>query len=359
MVNPHLIFSQKLLHIYKRCDRVFLNHCLHAAVLSAFIWQQIDRATFYLWFCVILLGGLWQWRAGRQYLTQIERYSEGKSSVSHIVAAGVAGSSFGFTALLFPGFTLWLRLLVLLLFAAIAAGALPRLAALPSAYAAYLAGVIGPAAVVQTGIEGDLTWQVIPALTLMSASLLYSARNVHADLMDSLISRFDLENAADEDRLTRIANRRRFDQRLEQEWRRASRNQVPLSLILIDVDFFKKFNDRYGHQEGDDCLQQVAQALARSAQRVSDLVARYGGEEFVILLYHMTRDDAYQLAERTRIAVANLGIPHQDSPQGHVTISLGGASVLPSEHGDPKSLVEAADKALYRAKEKGRNRREW
>jgi diguanylate cyclase (GGDEF)-like protein len=359
VVNPYLIYSQKLLQIYKRCDSAFFNHCLHTAVLAAFIWHELQPSTFFLWLCGVLIGGLWQWRAGRYYLRQIERFAEVKSSASHIAAAGIAGLSFGLTAFLFPYFTLWIRVLVLLMLGAIAAGALPRLSALPAAYAAYLLGVIGPAVVVQLQLPGDLSWQVVPILLLMTTSLLYSARNTHADLMDTLLSHFSLESAAGEDKLTRIANRRRFDHILEQEWRRATRNQVPLSLIIIDVDFFKKFNDQYGHQSGDQCLAQVAQALARSAQRASDLVARYGGEEFVALLYHMTRDDAFQLAEQMRTAVEKLIIPHIDSPHGRVTISLGGATLLPHEHGDPWTLVRAADKALYEAKEKGRNRVNW
>ncbi|MGH8106319.1 MAG: GGDEF domain-containing protein, partial [Arenimonas sp.] len=136
-------------------------------------------------------------------------------------------------------------------------------------------------------------------------------------------------------------------------------DHVPLSLILIDVDHFKKFNDRYGHQSGDQCLAQVAQVLASSAKRACDFVARYGGEEFVILLYHMTRDDAFQLSERIRNSVENLSIAHKDSPHGRVTISLGGASILPNENSSAVNLLQTADKALYLAKENGRNRVEW
>ncbi|MGH8555863.1 MAG: GGDEF domain-containing protein, partial [Methylococcales bacterium] len=245
------------------------------------------------------------------------------------------------------------------MFGVIAADALPRLAALPSVYLAYLLGVLGPALVVHIGLDGYLHWQVVLILLVMIISLLHSAKNIHADLMDALLSRFGLENAAGEDKLTRLANRRRFDQALEKEWRRSRRDHVPLSLILIDVDHFKKFNDRYGHQSGDQCLAQVAQVLASSAKRACDFVARYGGEEFVILLYHMTRDDAFQLSERIRNSVENLSIAHKDSPHGRVTISLGGASILPNENSSAVNLLQTADKALYLAKENGRNRVEW
>ncbi|MGH8550463.1 MAG: diguanylate cyclase [Methylococcales bacterium] len=359
MVNPYLVYSQKLLQIYKRSGKVFFSHCLHAAVFSAVIWHELQQSIFFLWLGGVLVGGLWQWLAGRHHLKQVQHFADVKRPASHILTAGIAGLSFGLTALLFPYFTLSVHFFGLLMLGAIAAGALPRLAALPSVYSAYVLGVIGPALVVQTRMHGDLGWQVVPFLLLMAISLLLSARHAHADLMETLLSRFGLENAADEDKLTRIANRRRFDHVLEQEWRRAARNRVPLSLILIDIDYFKKYNDRYGHQPGDQCLAQVARALARSAQRASDLVARYGGEEFVILLYHMTRDDAFQLGERMRTAVENLAIPHLDSPRGRVTISLGGASLFPPEQGDSGILVQTADQALYKAKERGRNRVEW
>jgi diguanylate cyclase (GGDEF)-like protein len=359
VVNPYLLFSQKLLQIYKHCDRAFFSHCLHAAVLAGFVWREIKPPAFLVWFAIVLLGGAWQWQAGRRYREQIEHFTEAKSSLSHIVAAAMAGLSFGSTALLFPFFTPWTRVLVLLMLGAIAAGALPRLAALPSVYAAYLFGVIAPPVAILIQMESGPGWQAVPILLLMMTSLLYSARIIHADLMDTLLSRFGLESAADEDKLTRIANRRRFDYGLEQEWRRAARKQVPLSLILLDIDYFKKFNDRYGHQSGDQCLTLVAQALAGSAQRASDLVARYGGEEFVVLLYHMTRDDAFQLGERMRSAVENLAIPHMDSAHGRVTISLGGATLSPREDGDPRILLQTADQALYKAKENGRNRVMW
>lgn len=359
MVDPHFLFSQKLLQIYERCDGAFLNHFFHAAMLAAIISPELEQWELLLWFCGVMLGGLWQWRTGRNYLKQAERYPEVKSSFRHICTAGVAGASFGLTACWFPQLSLWERIPVLLMFGAIAAGALPRLAALPSIYSSYLLGVFVPVIVVLIQMDAYLGWQIVPVLLLMTASLLYSARTVHADLIDTLLSKIDLETEAGQDKLTQIPNRRRFDKGLETEWRRAFRNQVPLSLILIDIDYFKKFNDRYGHQAGDQCLAEVAQTLAKTAQRASDLVARYGGEEFVVLLYHMTRDDAVQLADRMRSAVEKLAISHLDSPYERVTISMGGATLFPFEDQDPSILVEVADKALYRAKEKGRNRVIW
>lgn len=276
-----------------------------------------------------------------------------------IIAAGAAGLGFGLTALLFPYLTLTTRLFVILMFGAVAAAALTRLSALPVVYAAFLFGIMAPLVSVLIVVDGEPGLDAIPAVLLMGVSLIYSSRRLHADLLDGLLSRFGLENAAGEDKLTHLANRRRFDIVLEQEWARARRSGLPISLIMVDVDFFKKFNDRYGHQEGDQCLAQVALALSQSVKRATDLVARYGGEEFVVLLSQTTRDDAYSLCERIRHAVESLNIPHQDSTLGLVTISLGGVTQYAREDVRAAELVRTADKALYRAKGTGRNKVVW
>lgn len=160
------------------------------------------------------------------------------------------------------------------------------------------------------------------------------------------------------DGLTGIANRRHFDETLLREWRRAQRQKSPLSLILCDIDHFKKFNDSLGHQAGDACLTQVAEVMARSLDRGADLVARYGGEEFVVVLPETTLEGAAFVAERLRQLVSALSIRHPDSPLGRVSISLGVAAAHPGERDDqsPPDLIKAADQALYQAKHTGRNR---
>lgn len=159
------------------------------------------------------------------------------------------------------------------------------------------------------------------------------------------------------DGLTGVANRRRFDKVLETEWRRCRRDNVPLSLLMIDIDHFKDFNDHYGHQAGDECLKQIAQALRSGFGRGSDLVARYGGEEFVCLMPETDEAGTRAKAESIRAAIQSLNIPHDYSDTAPcVTISIGIATQIPGTQDEPASLITEADEALYRAKHEGRNR---
>ena len=159
------------------------------------------------------------------------------------------------------------------------------------------------------------------------------------------------------DGLTGIPNRRRFDEVMTMEWRRCGRSRLPLSVIMLDVDHFKAFNDHYGHQAGDDCLRIVSRVLAEQVQRPGDLVARFGGEEFVCLLPETDAEGAARVAERLRTSVVAELIPHAASPvTGHVTISLGYAAAIPPTDQPPAMLLDHADRALYAAKREGRNR---
>jgi len=182
------------------------------------------------------------------------------------------------------------------------------------------------------------------------------------DVSDSKRSQKDLENAysavealASTDPLTGIANRRRFEQGLSAEWRRGLRDRAPLSLLMIDVDLFKSFNDNYGHPRGDSCLRQVAEAAQDIVARPGDLVARFGGEEFAIILPNTDGAGAMRLAEEICQAMRQRQLPHRGNPSGIVTISVGCATMVPAFGLHAVNLVEAADQALYMAKNRGRN----
>lgn len=166
-----------------------------------------------------------------------------------------------------------------------------------------------------------------------------------------------LEVSSNTDGLLSIANRAYFDQQLEKEWQRAMRVERPLGLLMIDVDYFKAYNDGYGHQAGDTCLQAVAQAAGACKLRANDLLARYGGEELILVLPNTDANGAAQVAHDICEAVAELGIAHSGSLCAPcVTVSIGAAAMVPSRSGDRAQLINAADQALYRAKDQGRNR---
>jgi diguanylate cyclase (GGDEF)-like protein len=159
------------------------------------------------------------------------------------------------------------------------------------------------------------------------------------------------------DGLTRAANRRRFDEYFAQEWRRLKRESLPISLLVCDIDFFKLYNESYGHQAGDDCLRQTAQAISRTVHRPADLVARYGSDEFAVLLPNTNHSGALHIAQAIWEALGVLKIPHQTSPLGGcVTLSIGAACIVPTPDWSPAMFIEIADNALYQAKLSGRNR---
>jgi diguanylate cyclase (GGDEF)-like protein len=209
-----------------------------------------------------------------------------------------------------------------------------------------------------------LAWLLIRrrmrAARLREAALEQEVQHRTEELLDT---KRDLEEAnrilrqlAVEDPLTGVANRRAFEERLDQEWRRAARERHPLGILMIDVDRFKAYNDALGHAKGDECLIRVAQTLAGSLRRAGDLLARYGGEEFAAILPDTDVDELAALAESLRRRIEALSVLHPSSPvSDRVTVSLGGASAVPGHHDDSTEVVRTADRALYDAKRAGKN----
>jgi diguanylate cyclase (GGDEF)-like protein/PAS domain S-box-containing protein len=248
----------------------------------------------------------------------------------------------------------------------LAGHALPDLlgAALAQEYLDYFAAcAIDPAAVHQAGAREVLIRHSDGALRAMDLTL--SPMDADEPLFIGLLhdithhkqSETALQHAAMVDQLTQIANRRRFDNFLEKEWHRAMRSGQPLSLIVLDVDHFKLYNDTLGHAAGDLCLQKVAAALQSRALRTTDLAARYGGEEFVLLFAETTLDTALVLAESIRALVESLRLPHPRSPTSEwLTVSIGVASIVPTQFDRIEQFFVAADRMMYAAKEAGRNR---
>ncbi len=201
-------------------------------------------------------------------------------------------------------------------------------------------------------------WMQLEVELLSSLAAQLAIAIKQAELYQQLqAANLKLERLATLDALTQLANRRRFDQYLETEWRRQSREQTPLSLILCDIDSFKSYNDTYGHPGGDECLRQVAAAIGNAVNRPADLVARYGGEEFAVILPNTKIQGAVQVAEHIQLKIAALQLPHAGSQVSqYVTVSLGVASMVPGSESGASILIAAADQALYQAKRLGRDR---
>jgi diguanylate cyclase (GGDEF)-like protein len=181
--------------------------------------------------------------------------------------------------------------------------------------------------------------------------------NLEYVLRTSFLETRLLNELAERDGLTGLYNRRMFDDFMRRTWRQSQRENVPLEIIFVDIDYFKIYNDLYGHQAGDDCLRKVARCIADSAKRPLDFAARYGGEEFVLVLYGPPREHAQALPEKIRLDVRDLGIPHEGSGVDNVvTVSVGVSMAAPGSGRSLAGTIQIADEALYEAKRAGRNR---
>lgn len=238
------------------------------------------------------------------------------------------------------------------------------------AAAAAAANMVGPLL-----LPADIRWQILEQVTLPAMGIVFVAllfvgkmvantlerRQIVKDLRvtEERLSEANtiLADLARVDGLTGIANRRAFDEALMSELKRSQRTVAPLSLLMIDVDNFKSFNDRYGHLAGDNCLRTIVALIRSALQRPGDIVARFGGEEFAVLLPATDAAGAAAVAERIRSAIAGLSLPHEGAAMGIVTVSIGVATATgPRDALNPQTLTREADEALYKAKADGRNK---
>ncbi len=207
-------------------------------------------------------------------------------------------------------------------------------------------------------LPGEQTWTAEAIISAQSIAVELSLALAQADQHQSLLAANQaLQKLALLDGLTSLANRRRFDEHLADEWQRLARDQQPLSLILCDLDHFKRYNDTFGHPAGDRCLKKIAQALSSGPQRPADLVARYGGEEFAIILPNTDTNGAWRIAQKLHSSIRALRIAHAaDNDKPYVTVTMGVSTIVPGHESTAQILVQAADLALYHAKKQGRDR---
>lgn len=220
----------------------------------------------------------------------------------------------------------------------------------------FLSCMLVPILVVEIVFTQSMQIEIVMVVVVFFLGLLSATKNPHREYMSALISNFQLKEISNTDALTGVRNRRYFDVQLHEEVQRSKRNQYPISLLLVDIDHFKKVNDQYGHPAGDQCLINIAKCLSDSLHRVSDTMARYGGEEFGIILPNMSADRCIEFAEEIRqnIAVNPLKVREHNIS---MSISIGCYTINNmTKNVNPEQLISNADEALYRAKRLGRNR---
>lgn len=370
--DPSLMQGQ-IAYLYKNKTLGIWSNTLLSAVLLFFFWFHLpsQHLSLLVWFGLIVVLSFIRFYLGRGFkpertYTQVELSNWANR---HVFFTTLVSTIWGLAGIFFfPNDLVHLALLVLILFSVLLS-AIPSLAASRIAYYFQILVTLVPTIILlflsnrEQGNELIALAMIVMAITLILVSgyiyhLLY-------ELQDAQIA---LQALADTDQLTQIANRRHFDRKFKVEWRRAMRDKTPISLLLIDVDYFKKFNDCYGHQAGDRCLQEIAIAMKSITNRPADLVSRYGGEEFAVLLPNTSQENSAMLADRVRKKIESLKIEHKESEFGVVTISVGVSCCepawdftgkTPAEEQKvtfPAMLLTASDNALYISKEQGRNR---
>jgi len=357
--DPHALANEELLYIYRGRNNALLVTALSGAVMAGLLAWGLKSFAALAWYPALLVVYGWHWFVGRPDKATGGIATPLSEIKVHIAAAGLAGVGWGSAAFALPWLNASAQAAVMVLLVIAVITSLPRLVVFLPVFYAHTAGVLVPLVLVLPFLATDALVLGSIVLLVTGLTLALSAREIRELLVQILLKQITFEQVSWEDRLTGLGNRRHFDDKLDGGWRQAARQGVPLSLIILDVDMFKKFNDKYGHPAGDECLRQVAAALQSCVKRAGDSVARYGGEEFGVVMVHMPMADAKNMGERMRQAVMDIGMEHELSPHGVVTISVGGATIIPSMDSTTQELTKQADEALYRAKENGRNRVEW
>lgn len=369
--SPSLIQGQ-IAYLYKNKVLGFWSNILLASVFLTLFWSHFStqRILLFVWFGLVVTLSIIRFLIGKNFNSK-KQYSQAQLSAwanRYVFLTTMISTIWGLSGIvLFPNDLIHQVLLVMILFSVLLA-AIPTLAASRIAYYLQILITLAPIFILLL-LSADAGHNLLViAILVMAVTLLLVSSYIYHLLFELQDAQLALQDLADTDQLTQVANRRHFDRRFKTEWRRAMRERTPISLLLLDVDYFKKYNDSLGHQAGDECLQQISACLRSVTRRPADLAARYGGEEFAILLPVTQLKDACMLAERLRHKIEGLGIEHPKSELGVVTVSIGVSRCepgwdftgeTPDEDQDvifPAMLVTAADNAMYVAKRQGRNR---
>lgn len=369
-VVPSLIQGQ-IAYLYKNKMLGIWSNILLSAVLLFFLWIHLptQKIPLLIWFGLIVTLSIIRFLMGRTFESEKEYTQQELTSWAnrYVFFTTLISTIWGLAGIVFfPNDLTHQALLAFILFSVLLA-AIPTLAASRIAYYLQIFVMLVPIIILLFLHKGQNQGLLALAMIVASITLMLIANYIYQLLFELQNTQVALQGLADTDQLTKVANRRHFDREFKSEWRRAMRERTPISLLLIDVDLFKKYNDTYGHQAGDVCLQKIAECLSSITHRPADLASRYGGEEFAVLLPVTKQKDAAMLAERLRRKIESLHIEHSESSFGIVTVSIGVSCCEPAWDFSgntpeeeqkvvfPAMLLTAADNALYVSKEQGRN----
>jgi diguanylate cyclase (GGDEF)-like protein len=361
---PSIMLHGQIAFLSRHSSVWFWGNLFAASLFVLLRWVQGDEnmPLLLIWYTAVVAIGAMRWLLDSHSPEALDAFGQRYLLYSTLISAlwGTSG------LILFSAQDLVQAVHVLLLVAAVVA-AMPVLALSRMALYVQISITLLPITV-SLLLLGDSTHHALAAATVLLGILLAMASRFVTHLLNDLhTAKLQMQEQAHTDPITQIPNRRFFDSIFKTEWRRAAREGKNIALLMIDVDAFKRYNDRHGHHAGDQCLQILAQCIKAVARRPSDVVARHGGEEFVILLPDTNLDDAAKLAERLRKSVEDQRIPHSDGAIPRiVTVSVGVSCCKPripqsnsnaedAELVYPAMLLNAADRALYRAKRNGRN----
>lgn len=375
--NNHLqeIYSDllqgKVAYLYQHSTMHFWGNLFLAGLIVIAFLKQTDSntASIIFWFVSLILITITRLYKNQQFDPN-EKYSPQELkqwlnwySMFTLLISLVWGSS---AIIFFPENNATYQTLLIVALATVMLTSITTLTASRNAFYGQIILLTLPLIIILM-LKQKIEYQLLAVLiAVMGLTAAFTSLYIYDLLLQLHNTRQQAQTQAHTDQVTKLANRRHFDKYFKLEWRRAARDHLPLSLIMVDVDYFKRYNDAYGHQEGDFCLKQLANCMLSVARRPADLVARHGGEEFAILLPNTSIEDAGLLAETLRRKVMQLAIPHNNSLTDNiVTISLGISCCIPKlQHNQdtgedvtyPALLLRSADAALYQAKENGRNK---
>jgi diguanylate cyclase (GGDEF)-like protein len=366
--------AEQIRLLYHQGPTIQLLGIFTAIVSVVMFWKVADHAMLGLWLGVHLIVSSLRLAATYNFKQRgfFERPPSRKWGRGYVFGALVSGLIWGSLSLIYdPSWPAPYQIMLFAIYTGITAGAFNTHSSYFAAFPAFYLPPVACLTYATLGRTGEGFVELGFLFVIYMVLMYTSALKFHNRLAHSLEIRFDnerlaaqlaetnrqLAQLADLDELTGMDNRRSMDRHLFKEWSRAYRTGKPLSLLILDVDFFKQYNDRYGHDAGDECLTRVARVLLDHAKRSSDMAARFGGEEFAVILPETDEHSALHIAEAIRTHLETLQIPHASSRvSAFVTISIGVATTLPDAPEYSDQLRLAADKALYQAKNQGRNR---